>query len=89
VQGVLGAFGRRAYRRALTPEELARWTQVSSDLSAGDAWRGLQYAVSGILQSPHFLDRVELGEPDPSDPTRRARGSASRRSASAIRPTSP
>lgn len=71
VQGFLGAFGRRAYRRALTPEELARWTQVSNDLAAGDAWHGLQYAVSGILQSPHFLYRVELGEPDPNDPTRR------------------
>jgi hypothetical protein len=27
--------------------------------------------VSGMLQSPHFLYRVELGEPDPQDPTRK------------------
>ncbi|MDC0675067.1 DUF1592 domain-containing protein [Nannocystis radixulma] len=70
VQGFLGTFGRRAYRRPFTAEELTRWTDVANQLSQGDAWRGLQFAVAGILQSPHFLYRVELGEPDPGDPTR-------------------
>ena len=70
VQGFLATFGRRAYRRPLTADELNRWTTVSDQLSTGDPWRGLQYAVAGILQSPHFLYRVELGEPDPDDGTR-------------------
>lgn len=70
VQGFLGTFGRRAYRRPLTPDELARWTAVSTNLAAGDPWLGLQHAVAGILQSVHFLYRVELGEPDPNDGTR-------------------
>lgn len=71
VQQFLATFGRRAYRRPLTPEELGRWTAVATDLAAGDPWLGLQHAVAGILQSAHFLYRVELGEPDPIDPTRR------------------
>ncbi|MGB1013657.1 MAG: DUF1592 domain-containing protein, partial [Nannocystaceae bacterium] len=29
------------------------------------------YVVAGMLQSPHFIYRVERGEPDPQDPTRR------------------
>lgn len=70
VQGFLTTFGRRAYRRPLTEGELTRWVNVSDQLSTGDPWLGLQYAVAGILQSPHFVYRVELGEPDPVDPTR-------------------
>ncbi|MCY0994175.1 DUF1592 domain-containing protein [Nannocystis sp. ILAH1] len=70
VQNFIGTFGRRAYRRPLTQDEQARWTDVAAQLAEGDAWRGLQFAVAGILQSPHFLYRVELGEPDPGDPTR-------------------
>ena len=63
-------FGRRAYRRPLTGAEVDRWTQVASDLSDGDPWLGLQMAVAGILQSPSFVYRVELGEPDPEDDSR-------------------
>ncbi len=69
VEGFLEDFGRRAYRRPLLPDELSRWTQVSVDLALPDAWEGLRLAVAGMLQSPHFLYRVELGEPDPEDPS--------------------
>lgn len=70
VQDFLTTFGRRAYRRPLTLEERGRWLGIADQLATGDPWRGLQFAVAGILQSPHFLYRVELGEPDPGDPTR-------------------
>jgi hypothetical protein len=70
VQGFLEDFGRRAYRRPLTPDELLRWQQLTIDLAAPDAWEGLRLAVAGMLQSPHFLYRVELGEPDPERPGR-------------------
>src|SRR5690606_2768197 len=70
VQGFLASFGRRAYRRPLTADEQARWTMIAGQLAEGDPWRGLQSAVAGVLQSPHFLYRVELGETDPADPTR-------------------
>lgn len=66
----LARVGRRLYRRPLTPDELTRWTSISTDLALGDPWRGLRFAVAGLLQSPHFLYRVELGAPDPADPTR-------------------
>jgi Protein of unknown function (DUF1592)/Protein of unknown function (DUF1588)/Protein of unknown function (DUF1595)/Protein of unknown function (DUF1585) len=70
VQGFLEDFGRRAYRRPLTPDELLRWQQVTVDLGSPDAWEGLRLAVAGMLQSPYFLYRVELGEPDPERPDR-------------------
>lgn len=72
VAGAIATLGRRAWRRPLTPEESARWLDVADATAAmlgGDPWLGLQHAVAGLLQSPNFLYRVELGEPvDPSDP---------------------
>jgi hypothetical protein len=61
-------IGRRVYRRALDRAELDRWTAVALDLGAGDPWRGLRFVVAGLLQSPSFLYRVELGEPDLEHP---------------------
>ncbi|MEM6291169.1 MAG: DUF1592 domain-containing protein [Myxococcota bacterium] len=69
-QSFLAQFGLRAFRRPLSDAELARWTAVSETLAEGDAHRGLRLAVAGMLQSPYFLYRVELGEPDPEDPSR-------------------
>ncbi len=71
VAGFITKFGRRAYRRPLTGEEQARWLGIAGELAGGDAWQGLRFAVAGMIQSPHFLYRVELGEPDPADPARR------------------
>ncbi len=69
---VIASVGRRAWRRPLELDEVERYGQVHADVSAllgGDPWSGLHYAVAGILQSPNFLYRVELGEPvDPVDP---------------------
>ena len=69
---VLTALGRRAWRRPLSADELARYTGLAADISAllgGDPWLGLQHAVAGLLQSPNFLYRVELGSPvDPKEP---------------------
>lgn len=65
----LGRLGLRAFRRPLTAAELARFVGVAAQgaTGLGDAWEGLSYAVAGILQSPHFLYRVELGTPSPED----------------------
>jgi hypothetical protein len=71
VQAFLGRFGRKALRRPLTADEVARWTNVSVALAQPDLWEGLRLATAGLLQSPHFLYRVELGQPDPEDPSRR------------------
>lgn len=66
----LQKLGRRAYRRALTEDELGTWVALANDaqtkLESFD--EGLEMAISGILTSPNFLFRVELGEPDPDHP---------------------
>jgi hypothetical protein len=45
---------------------------IATDLAdpEEEPWRGLRLAVAGMLQSPNFLYRVEVGEPDPEDPAR-------------------
>lgn len=65
----LGKLGRRAFRRPLSDDELARFVAVFSDIAAeaGSVLEGLRYAVSAILQSPSFLYRVELGVPSAAD----------------------
>ncbi|MCH9684702.1 MAG: DUF1592 domain-containing protein [Deltaproteobacteria bacterium] len=68
VQGFLADFGRQAYRRPLTADEMARWQAITVELADPDAWEGVRLAVAGMLQSPYFIYRVELGEPDPDDP---------------------
>ena len=61
-RGFITSFGRRAYRRPLTRDEedalLAVYAEKASD--AGFA-AGLQLVIQALLQSPHFLYRVELG----------------------------
>ncbi|MEZ4314021.1 MAG: DUF1592 domain-containing protein [Polyangiaceae bacterium] len=71
VRDYLSRFGRRAFRRPLTGAELARWTDVSIALAEPDLWEGVRLATAGMLQSPYFLYRVELGLPDPEHPSRR------------------
>jgi hypothetical protein len=68
----LKSFGRRAFRRPLSADELSRYTKIadSSAQTLGDFYQGLEFAVAGVLQSPSFLFRVELGEPDPDNSAR-------------------
>jgi hypothetical protein len=66
-------LGRRAWRRDLTPEEVTRYATIATN-AAGmvkDFYGGLEYGLAGLLQSPHFIYREELGVPDPADATRR------------------
>lgn len=71
VRSFVARFGLRAYRRPLDLDETERWAGVARDLSEGDPWQGLRYVVAGMLQSPAFLYRIEVGEPDPSAESRR------------------
>ena len=69
--GFLTRLGGEAFRRPLSEDEIAQYRQVATDTSAlfdGDPWEGLRYAAQTILQSPKFLNRVQLGEPDPAVP---------------------
>ncbi|MBL8604014.1 MAG: DUF1592 domain-containing protein [Myxococcales bacterium] len=66
----LQRFGRLAWRRPLSDAELTRWVGVSRAVHGTfrDVWAGLEYATAGLLESPNFLYRVELGSPDPARP---------------------
>lgn len=63
---LLTRMGRLAWRRPLTEAEVARYAGVArgAAMALTDAREGLVFGLAGLLQSPHFLYRVELGEPD-------------------------
>jgi hypothetical protein len=62
-------FGRAAFRRDLTDEEVQQWLGVAKNAAmlAGTAAYGLQTATSGLLQSPNFLYRFETNAVDSSN----------------------
>jgi hypothetical protein len=67
VSTFIQTFGKRAYRRALDAVELEQWLKVGKDaalLPGSSAARGLETVVSGLLQSPYFLYRVETNKLD-------------------------
>ena len=61
-------FGRRAFRRDLTTAEVTAYRTVydKGALAMSGAQsaftKGARYVISTMLQSPHFLYRVELGD---------------------------
>jgi hypothetical protein len=68
----IARFGRRAFRRPLESAELADMKALAVELDAtlGDVWESLSYVVAAFLESPDFVFRVEVGEPDPDVPSR-------------------
>lgn len=69
LRDALASFGRRAWRRPLTGVELDRYLAIATKVGAetGDVVVGLRHAIWGLLQSPYFLYRVEIGQPSASD----------------------
>jgi len=63
----LSAFASRAWRRPPEPDELALLVSISGTAAEtlDDFVGGLQYGFATVLQSPNFVFRVELGEPNP------------------------
>lgn len=66
----LETLGRRAWRRPLTADELDTLVEIAgtSGDTLGDFHDGFELAIVALLESPWFLYRVELGEPDPNEP---------------------
>jgi hypothetical protein len=62
-------FGKLAFRRDISNEELLQWVTLARDAAilAGDAAVGLSTLTSGFLQSPNFLYRVETNAFDPGN----------------------
>jgi hypothetical protein len=63
------SFGKRAFRRPLSAEELARYSGVYDKAAAKgyDFKTGIEWIVFSMLQSTEFLYRVELGAAKASD----------------------
>jgi hypothetical protein len=65
--GFIADIGRRAHRRALTEAEsaayLALWQQGAEFFASGDAFKdGVQIFLEALLQSTHFIHRIELSD---------------------------
>jgi hypothetical protein len=58
----VASFGKRAYRRPLTREELVRFSSLYNTAieKEGDYRKALEWVVSSMLSSSNFLFRVEL-----------------------------
>lgn len=71
-QNFATTFGRRAFRRPLTTEEVDRYATLAATTAtnSNDVWAGLEATATAFMQSPYFLYLVELGEPDPASPDR-------------------
>ncbi len=61
-------FGLRAWRRPLESIEVQRYQAYGAQVGLADGWTALEYVTAGMLTSPNFLYRVELGETDPEHP---------------------
>lgn len=57
------SFGRRIWRRPVTAEEANRYVDVATEaaMTLEGFWPGIEFALAGLVQSPNFLFRVELG----------------------------
>jgi hypothetical protein len=57
-------FGRRAFRRPLTTDEVTAYMGLQSfAVEANDFYAGVDLVVRAMLQDPSFLYRVEVGTP--------------------------
>ncbi|MEJ7728275.1 MAG: DUF1592 domain-containing protein [Polyangiaceae bacterium] len=66
VAAFVSDLGQAAWRRPLTDSEVEGIVAVGEKVAAstGDVWQGVRFAAGTLLQSPHFLFRVEIGAPD-------------------------
>lgn len=64
----LTKLGEQLWRRPVTAEESAKFVELSGAAATtlGDFYAGLEYGIAGVIQSPNFLFRAELGESDGS-----------------------
>jgi Protein of unknown function (DUF1592)/Protein of unknown function (DUF1588)/Protein of unknown function (DUF1595)/Protein of unknown function (DUF1587)/Protein of unknown function (DUF1585) len=66
VRQFIDGFGRRAFRRPLSPEESSGYLDVyRAGKADNDAEGGIRLVVQTMLQSPYFLYRTELGDEVP------------------------
>jgi len=63
-------YGLKLFRRPLSAPERDRFVKVAmaAQQKLGGFHQGLEYALIGMLDSPHFLLRMERAESDPQQP---------------------
>lgn len=63
-------FAKKAWRRPVEDAEVDALVALTAALAGelGDVNASLEFAAASVLQSPHFLFRVEIGAEDPSAP---------------------
>jgi hypothetical protein len=68
----LAEYGRRLYRRPLTDKELASAIAIADEAAdtKKDFYTGLAFGLAQFLDSPDFIFRKDMVEPDPSDKTK-------------------
>ncbi len=66
LESFIRGFGRRAWRRPLTEQEVGVLKTLTT--SEADPAVGASLALQAMLQSPHFLHRVEVGAPSQERP---------------------
>ena len=62
-QAFIAAFGQRSLRRPLTADEKARYLAIYTIGKVDGFAPGISLAIQSLLESPHFLYRVESGVP--------------------------
>lgn len=64
-EAFIAEFGARAFRRPLRSDEVATYLELFElGTSEGETEQGFRATVKGLLNSPHFLYRTELGAPE-------------------------
>ena len=64
LESFIRTFGRRAFRRPLTDEEVAGYRGLSAfAVEANDFYVGVDLVLRALLQDPSFIYRVETGTP--------------------------
>lgn len=68
----IDVVGKRIFRRPLTQADTDRYLAIFQKAGAIDGfYKGIEVVLTAMLQSPHFLYRAELGDPDlPTSPSR-------------------
>jgi hypothetical protein len=67
-ENFIRTFGRRAFRRDLTAAEVTTFKALydegsTNELGSQSAYtKGINWVIAGMLQSPHFLYRVEMAD---------------------------
>jgi hypothetical protein len=60
----IAGFGKRVFRRPLTPAEAGRYAKLfGAERTAHGYGSGVGLVIQAMLQSPNFLYRVEVGRP--------------------------